>query len=78
MGCIVALFALAFYGQLDVALVIIVAMVLSLLVAALAGILVPVGLQRFGRNPVLGSSVLLTAVTDGFFLLLGFAAVWLR
>ena len=48
-------------------------------VAAAAGVLIPLTLQRFGRDPVMGSSVLLTAATDsmGFFIFLALAAVFL-
>jgi magnesium transporter len=55
------------------------AMLLNLLVAAAAGVAVPLGLQRAGRDPAQGASVLLTFVTDsmGFFLFLGLATVFL-
>ena len=51
----------------------------ELIVAATAGALIPVALERFGRDPVLGSSVLLTALTDsmGFFIFLGLATIFL-
>jgi Mg/Co/Ni transporter MgtE len=47
--------------------------------AALVGIPVPLGLRKLGRDPVLGSSVLLTFTTDGmgFFIFLGLATVFL-
>jgi magnesium transporter len=43
--------------------------VLNLLIAALTGGAIPLGLQAAGRDPAHGSSVLLTFVTDamGFF-----------
>lgn len=55
------------------------AMVLNLLVAALAGLLIPLSLDRFGRDPAVGSSVFLTFVTDsmGFFIFLGLATALL-
>jgi magnesium transporter len=39
---------------------------------------VPLLLQRFGRDPALGSSVLLTFTTDsmGFFIFLGLATIF--
>jgi hypothetical protein len=40
------------------------AMLLNLLVGALVGILVPMAMQRLGRDPATGSSVLLTFTTD--------------
>ena len=55
------------------------AMVLNLMIAAAVGVAVPVGLQRTGRDPAKGASVLLTFMTDsmGFFLFLGFARLFL-
>jgi magnesium transporter len=78
-GGVVGLFALVFYWQPPLALVIAVAMMLNLLIGALAGVLFPITLQKLGRDPVMGSSVLLTAMTDsmGFFIFLGLAALFL-
>ena len=55
------------------------ATLLNLIVAALAGVAVPLFMHRTGRDPALGSSVILTFVTDsmGFFIFLGLAAVLL-
>ena len=55
------------------------AMLLNLLLAALAGIAVPVFLDRAGRDPAHGASVLLTFATDscGFFFFLGLAKLFL-
>lgn len=54
------------------------AMILNLLLAALVGMAVPLVLQRLGRDPALGSSVLLTFSTDsmGFFIFLGLATLF--
>jgi len=56
------------------------AMTLNLLLGALVGMAVPFGLQRAGRDPALGSSVLLTFSTDsmGFFIFLGLATLFFR
>jgi magnesium transporter len=53
------------------------ALVINLFVAALAGALVPLALERAGRDPAVSSSVFVTFVTDftGFFAFLGLAAV---
>nr|MBA2690524.1 magnesium transporter [Burkholderiales bacterium] len=55
------------------------AAMLNLLVGALVGIVVPLTMLKFGRDPAVGSSVILTFVTDsmGFFLLLGLATLFL-
>ncbi|MBE1290443.1 MAG: magnesium transporter [Rhodobacteraceae bacterium] len=53
------------------------AMVVNLVVAGLAGILIPVALERFGADPALASGTFVTTVTDvvGFFAFLGLAAL---
>jgi magnesium transporter len=55
------------------------AMLLNLVVAALAGIFIPLAMARFGRDPAVGSSVFLTFVTDsmGFLIFLGLATIFL-
>ena len=54
------------------------AIVLNLLIGALIGIVVPLILEKLGRDPALGSSVLLTFSTDsmGFFIFLGLATLF--
>ena len=54
------------------------AMVINIVVAALAGILIPITLDRLDIDPAIASSVFVTTVTDvvGFFAFLGLAA-WL-
>lgn len=55
------------------------AMILNLLVAAMMGVIIPMTMMRFGRDPAVGSSVLITAITDtgGFFIFLGLATLFL-
>jgi magnesium transporter len=67
----------ALYQDDKLAAVIGSAMLLELLLAATAGLVIPVMLQRFGRDPIMGSSVILTATTDsmGFFIFLGLASL---
>jgi magnesium transporter len=50
-----------------------------MLIAAIAGILIPVLLDRMGIDPALAGSVILTTVTDvvGFFVFLGSASLLL-
>lgn len=78
-GSVLAVVTFALYHQWALALVIAAAVLLNLWVAAAAGVLIPLTLQRFGRDPVMGSSVMLTACTDsmGFFIFLALAAVFL-
>ena len=67
----------AYYGYGALGAVIAVAMVVNMVVAGLAGILIPMGLDRLGVDPALASGTFVTTVTDvvGFFAFLGLAAV---
>lgn len=78
-GTIVGLLAWWFYGNAALAAVMAAAVFLNLVVAAVTGVAVPLGLRWMGRDPVHGASVMLTFVTDGmgFFLFLGLAAMFL-
>ena len=53
-------------------------LVINLLAAALAGILVPLTLDRYDIDPAVASGTFVTTVTDvvGFFAFLGLAALW--
>jgi len=55
------------------------AMMLNLVLAAMMGVFIPLTLEKLGRDPALGSSVMITAVTDsgGFFIFLGLATLFL-
>ena len=59
--------------------VIAVAMVVNLLVAGMAGILIPIGLDKLGADPALASGAFVTTVTDvvGFLSFLGLATLFL-
>ncbi|GGX27645.1 magnesium transporter MgtE [Pigmentiphaga litoralis] len=78
-GLVAALFAWAISGRYSLGLVMMSAMVLNLLVGASIGMLVPLTRTRFGKDPAIGSSVLLTFATDtmGFFIFLGLATLFL-
>jgi magnesium transporter len=81
-GSIAGLFAWWLYSDTDqgvlLGLTMMLAMLLNLLIGALIGLLVPYVLDRIGRDPALGSSVLLTFSTDsmGFFIFLGLATLF--
>ena len=78
-GLLIGLFAVIIYAQLGLGLVMSAAVVMNLLVAAAAGVVIPLALQSAGRDPAQGASVLLTFITDamGFFLFLVLASVFL-
>ena len=65
------------YGSGALGLVIGAAMMVNLLVAALAGVLVPLTLNRFDLDPALASGTFVTTMTDltGFFVFLGLATL---
>ncbi|MCH1542492.1 MAG: magnesium transporter [Alphaproteobacteria bacterium] len=67
------------FGDNLLGMVLAAAMIVNLVVAALAGILIPIGLNRINIDPALASSVFVTTVTDviGFFAFLGFATIFL-
>ena len=58
-------------------LVIMISMVLAMVIAGLAGAIVPIVLKRLGQDPAQSSSIILTTVTDvaGFFSFLGIATL---
>jgi magnesium transporter len=78
-GSVVGLFAFLIYHNWQLGVVLTGAMVLSLLLAGVMGVTVPLLMQKLGRDPALGSSVMITAITDsgGFFIFLGLATVFL-
>jgi len=78
-GSAVGVFAWLLYDNPALGGVMALAMLLNLLVAALAGIFIPMTLERVKRDPAIGSSVLLTFITDsmGFFIFLGLATLLL-
>jgi magnesium transporter len=76
---IMAAIAFFWFGSGQLGLVIGLAMIVNLFAAALAGILIPLGLEELGLDPAIASGVFVTTVTDvvGFFAFLGLAALWL-
>ena len=78
-GGVIGVVAWLLYGNIALGFVMTAAMTLNLLLAAIMGVTIPVVMHRFGRDPAVGSSVLITALTDsgGFFIFLGLATVLL-
>jgi magnesium transporter len=78
-GSLLGLMAYVFYGNVALGGVMALAMLLTLLLAAVMGVAVPWLRLHFGRDPAVGSSVLITACTDsgGFFIFLGLATLFL-
>lgn len=78
-GGIMGIITWLMYGNPALGGVMMLAMVLNLLLAALMGVLVPLVMTKMKRDPAVGSSVLITAITDtgGFFIFLGLATLFL-
>jgi magnesium transporter len=78
-GGVIGVMAYLLYHSWSLGVVMTAAMTLNLLLAAFMGVLIPMTLVRFGRDPAMGSSVMITAMTDsgGFFIFLGLATIFL-
>jgi magnesium transporter len=78
-GLIVGVAAYVWKGQWAWGLVVGGAMLLNMLVAALMGTLIPLGMRALKIDPAIASGVFLTTFTDmlGFLFLLGFAAIFI-
>jgi magnesium transporter len=70
------LVAALWFGSPGLGAVIGVAMVLTLVVAAIGGVVVPLALERAGADPAIASGPFVTTITDvvGFFVFLGIAS----
>ncbi|MCQ4296383.1 magnesium transporter [Pseudomonas stutzeri] len=78
-GGVIGAVAWWLYGSWSLGVVMTAAMTLNLLLASLMGVLIPMTLVRLGRDPAMGASVMITAMTDsgGFFIFLGLATIFL-
>jgi len=76
-GSVLGVFAYLLYGNIQLGYVMTAAMILNLILSAIMGVMIPLVLNRMGKDPAVGSSVLITAMTDsgGFFIFLGLATV---
>jgi len=76
---LLGLFAWWLFSSNRLGLVIAAAMAINFMAAALAGILIPLTLERLKVDPAVASGVFVTTITDvvGFFAFLGLAALWL-
>ncbi|WP_294339439.1 magnesium transporter [uncultured Sphingomonas sp.] len=78
LGVLVGAGAYLWFGNASLAIVFGLALFINNIVAGLAGVLVPVTLDRMDVDPAVASSVFVTTCTDslGFFTFLGLAALW--
>jgi magnesium transporter len=78
-GGILGAIAYLLYSSVQLGMVMTAAMTLNLLLAAVMGVAIPIAMAKLGRDPAIGSSVMITACTDsgGFFIFLGLATLFL-
>ncbi len=78
-GTLLGAITYVLYANVALAGVMALAMILNLVLAAMMGVAIPWLRARFGKDPAVGSSVLITACTDsgGFFIFLGLATLFL-
>ncbi|NKB36269.1 MAG: magnesium transporter [Gammaproteobacteria bacterium] len=76
---VVAVVASLWFEDKSLGAIIGLAMIINLIIAALAGALIPLTLKRFGVDPAIAGGVLLTTITDvvGFMIFLGLATFFL-
>jgi magnesium transporter len=77
LAALMAIGVAAVFGNVNLALVIAAAMLFNIVVAGLAGVMVPLTLDRLEADPAVASSVFVTMITDsmGFFAFLGLATL---
>src|SRR5690606_20698047 len=77
-GVLIGLVAGLWFQDANIGSIIAVAMLINMIAAALAGIMIPLVLDKVGADPAVSSAVFVTAVTDviGFFAFLGIATWW--
>ena len=78
-AAVVAVVASIWFDNHSLGIIIGLAMIINLVIAALAGALIPLTLKRLGVDPAIAGGVLLTTVTDvvGFMTFLGLATLFL-
>jgi len=79
-GIVMGLIAYVWKGQILLAVIIGVAMVINMMVAASVGVVIPLLLKGFRVDPAIASSVIITTFTDvcGFFSFLGLSTLLIR
>ncbi len=76
---VLALISGFWFSSTTLAIVIGIAIIINLVVAAFAGVIIPIVLDKMGADPALAGGVFLTTITDviGFFAFLGLASIML-
>lgn len=76
---VVAVIAILWFGNLSIGIIIAAALMINLLFAASSGVIIPLILRKFGIDPAIAGSVILTTITDivGLLAFLGLATIFL-
>lgn len=79
IGVLIGILSWLLYQDVALSLVIGSAILMNLLVAVIVGLCIPLGRYKYGKDPAVGASIMLTAITDsmGFFIFLGLARMFL-
>lgn len=79
IGILIGMLSWLLYYDWKLSLVIGSAMLINLLVAVVVGLCIPLGRYKYGKDPAVGASIMLTAITDsmGFFIVLALARLFL-
>ncbi len=79
LATIIGLLSAVYFDTVLLGIIISAAMVINMVMAGLAGILIPVALDKANIDPALASSIFVTTITDvfGFFAFLGLASLFL-
>ena len=79
IGILIGLLSWALYQNTALSIVIGSAMLINLMVAVVVGLSIPLLRHKFGKDPAVGASIMLTAITDsmGFFIVLILAKLFL-
>ena len=79
IGVILALLSFLLYRDWEISCVMGIAMFINMLVAVTVGLSIPLIRYRYGKDPAVGTSIILTSITDsmGFFIFLGLASLFL-
>lgn len=79
-GIIIAAIVIFFNGDVKLAIILGIAMVVNLLVAGFFGTIIPLLMKKFGKDPATSATIFITTATDvlGFLVFLGLATMFLR
>lgn len=80
IGILAGILVFVRYGNIYLSMVLFLAMIGNLIIAGMAGFLIPLTIKKFGGDPALASSIFLTTLTDtgGFFIFLGLASLFIK